>query len=793
MSLRTFLNSRRLLALWGIFHGAILLCFILSAFFRGVAIDADLFHMLPASTLGKAMGKADEKLSDSTSKNIFLLVGHKDFSEAKSTARRVYDSLKGDDNFTSLTLDIEAAAISEIEEFVAPYRCLLLDEDTLARLSLDGGREDFAESALSRAFSSFNFTSLSHIEDDPFLLDELNTQNYLLAIQEASTKMQPVDGVLASQYDGMWYVMIRGSLSSKGSAIASKTNAIAHIYEVCNPLEKDGIRFVYSGTPFHSHKSSNSAMTEIGNISAVSLAIVILMLILVFRSPLPLFASLASILISIGTAFIATMLVYGQIHILTLILGTSLIGSCIDYSLHYFVNWKANTQLKSSDEIRAHLFKGLFLSMLSTEICYILLVFAPFGILKQMGIFSSTGILSSFLTVVCLYPLLPLPAEEKRILPALRTWLDGKKSGIFARKSSSVVRISFFSISLILICGAVIAFNHKKVRIENDMFRLYTMEGRVKEDTELCTKITGYYPQGWFIVSGETEEALLQNEEAICSELDKIQEGGYLATSKFIPSLASQEKSATAMKKMLPFAQEQFAALGFDESFFRLFLADFESQISNRLLPGEALPSSVRSIVDMLWLGQIDGKFYSIVMPVRITDEASYTKIARENGNAYYENKMKDLGLGLDKLTRLIAILFFLAYLLILIVLKRFYTWRETVKIASLPLTCVLMIVGIFLLVGQPIEFFSLTGIILVFGLGLDYIIYMIENMKRQKNESREKESPFARLEPFAIFLSFLTTAISFGALVFSTFVPVHTIGLTITVGLVAAFLCTVL
>ena len=76
-------------------------------------------------------------------------------------------------------------------------------------------------------------------------------------------------------------------------------------------------------------------------------------------------------------------------------------------------------------------------------------------------------------------------------------------------------------------------------------------------------------------------------------------------------------------------------------------------------------------------------------------------------------------------------------------------------------------------------EFFSVTGLILVFGLGLDYIIYMMENEK--KNNSI--------LEPFATMVSFVTTIISFGALALSSFKPVHLIGLSIFIGLATAYI----
>ena len=73
-----------------------------------------------------------------------------------------------------------------------------------------------------------------------------------------------------------------------------------------------------------------------------------------------------------------------------------------------------------------------------------------------------------------------------------------------------------------------------------------------------------------------------------------------------------------------------------------------------------------------------------------------------------------------------------------------------------------------------------MTGIVLVFGLGLDYVIYSRQNKGNA-------------LETFAITLSFITTAISFGAIALSSFVPVHVLGLSIFSGLAAAFVCTML
>ena len=106
------------------------------------------------------------------------------------------------------------------------------------------------------------------------------------------------DGVMASFVKDKWYVMIRAVLSKQGAALASKENAVVQIHEVCDPLEKDGTHFVYSGTPFHSYKSSSNATKEISIITTVSMLVVLAILLLIFKRPHPIVFSLLSILIS---------------------------------------------------------------------------------------------------------------------------------------------------------------------------------------------------------------------------------------------------------------------------------------------------------------------------------------------------------------------------------------------------------------------------------------------------------------------------------------------------------------
>ncbi len=778
MQKKLFSNNRFWFGVWAAYHGAILILFLISLIFtKGIVFDADYTSMMPSATDNKAAKIAEKSVSENANRSIFILASHEDFEKAKEAAQTVYGLLKDEKSkFASLSLYSDMEAVSDVQEFIAKYRFNLLDSKLQKQLESEGGAEEVTQNALASVYSGFSMTSLENIAEDPFLLDESNLKNYLSAVTDSGTKLSPKDGVLAREFEGRWYVMLRGELTEEGAQLASKKNAVPLIYEKCLPLEKDGVRFVFYGTTFHSYKSSSSASSEISLISTVSMLAVVLILLFVFRSPLPVIASVFSIALSMGTAFFATHLIFGQIHLIALVFGTSLIGSCIDYSLHYFINWKNSKELDSPQKIRSHLFNGLSLSLISTELCFLLLAFAPFGMLRQMAVFSFAGMLSSFLTVSGFYTLFKLPPAHKRGIALIRKWEEKPQnpSGKLYRYAGAV-----FSLLIFVVSSAVLLVRHDDVKIQNNIANLYKMEGRLKEDTVTAYKVLGYNPTSWLVVSGDTVEEVLQTEEKLATSIpDK-----FICTSRFIPSAAAQKKSAEAAERLVPFAAGQFEYLGFEgesEEYARDFTLAVEEAKKNIITPEEEMPATLRPLLNMLYIGRVEDRYYSIILPSAISDEAYYQSLADTYPNVYYENKVREVSAGLDNLTRLILIMFGIAFVVIAVIMKFFYSWRDTLRIISIPVLSILSIVAVFVLAGLKIEFFCITGVILVFGLGLDYIIYRTQN----KTD---------RAEMFAIFLSFVTTAISFGALALSSFVPVHVIGLSIFSGLTTAFLCAIL
>jgi len=778
--LLTNLSEKQTFSIWLIYHLGIVLFFLGVLVFskNQIKIDSDLFNLIPKSFAMDSVRKADEKMTSVTGQNVFILVANPDFGKAKNIAVNIYDKLLPSENFLSLSLYNDMGSLAGVTDFLYKYRWNLLSQETIDQINSDEGAQAFAMNALSQAYGGFTLLPLDNLGTDPFMLTEYNLNNYLATLQSSGTAMTLTDGVLASQKDGIWYIMIRGVLSQKGGKLASKSNGISEIYATCNSFADSETHFVYSGTPYHSHQSSNAASKEISWIATISLLVVIFILLLVFKTPKPLIFSVASILISVTAAFLATLATFKNMHIITLVFGTSLIGSCIDYSLHYFTHWAGNKELKSGLEIRNHLLPGLTMAIVSSGICFAILLFAPFTLLKQMSLFCLVGLISSYLTTISIFPKISLPKGEREIkhVKFYQKLVDTVQSRFVGRIVVSLMFV--FAIISIFVC-------RKNVRVKNNLLSLYKMEGKLLADEIEASQIIQYSPSGWYLISGQTEEECLKNEETFRKSFEKATDGklGYISTSLFVPSIESQKKSRQACKRLMDLADYQLEALGYGPEDLEVLKAEFEASKDDFIsLEAGNVPEFLSSSISSAWLGQVGGKYYTVLLPHNVNNYESFKALADSTDNVYFISKSADISRDLDKLTLMVLKFFVVAYLLMFIMLKFFYKWKPALKIISVPFLIILVTIAIFAICKINLEFFSVTGLILVFGLGLDYIIYMMENEKEDKG-------PGKILEPFATMMSFITTIISFGALALSSFQPVHLIGLAIVIGLATAYI----
>lgn len=782
------LKNNKFQALWIAIHGLVFLALgIMFLCGTRYKINTNLFDILPKTNASRDVSKADGVMGSKTGRVFIVLVKGPDLNTAKNAALAFDKLLNAEENkvcFEKTTVLMEDN-VSDISDYYYKNRYFLLNEEQAERLYTNEGVHDFIDDSLMTIYSSFG--SVKNLDEDPFALSEMELMETLGKLMDNGTSMSMIDGVLCTYKDDSCYVMLRGSLSPEGASITNKNSGVKKIYEsaakVKESEEFSGIEFIYSGVPFHSYESSSSAQKEITIISVISMVLIILLCIYFFRNGLPVFSSVGAITLSAVFALSCVLCVFKEIHILTFVFGTTLIGTCLDYSVHYFVRWKGDMELNSGAEIRKHLFKGITLSLISTELCYILLCFAPFTLLKQVAVFSFSGILSSYLTVICMYPLFKNPKEKKEI--PLTKLFNAKKTG--HKKLKTII---FTGIVAILAVVFVIA--RKNVRIENDLRSFYTMKGdllksEIEANTVLNTGSSGWY----FIVKGDTKDQVLENEAKLCSKLDdyievsgKGTEMTYNAISKYIPTKTVQEKSYKSIVNLFDEILPQYIDVHRYEALEAVelkneFIHNYKDQEGKYIDIEKDIPEFMKDAISNLWIGEVDGEWFTIVMPMHMSDDKDCRQFAADDENVFFVNKVQDVGTELNSLTKLMLLFLAIAFVTMIIIMFFFYKIKKVLKIILIPLVTVFACVSVLAAFNVPLGFFSVTGIILVFGLSIDYIIYAVESSEAQNS--------------IAIVLSFISSAISFGALALSSFAPVFMFGLAVFVGLTTAVLCTML
>lgn len=779
-------------AIWLAAHCAVFVALAV-CFFAGrkIFVNTNLFDILPQSSSVKAVAEADNALAQKSGRQFFVLARAKTFEGAKKAAGLLAEELSQADQdaaatnpnnkiFESLSFEATSLSLDNIFEWYYKNRFLLLDKETVQNINEGGGVEELKELALQKAFGAFALTPLEFVDGDPFFLADLELQNLIASLSNTGTALALRDGVLAAEHDGDHYVMVRGALTQKGASVANKNNGVQTIYDCAkrvaasNDFGQEKVSFVFSGSPFHSHKSASSAQRQVAVISALSMLAVVVLLLLVFRSARPLLFSVGAITLSAAFGLGAELLVFGQIHILTFVFGTTLIGTCLDYSLHFWTRAYFSQEALSGAEARNKILKGLALSFASTEICYLIMLLAPFDLLKQISVFCFAGILSAFATTVLFYPALAVPQKKVPL-----TMQNGAKFAL----SGKLKKIFLFAVAGT--CLALAIFFRENLRLDNDLRKFYTMSGKLLEDEKLSASVMNRKNGAWyFIVRGKSSDDLLQNEEAFCAGLQKEVEAGrldsYSATSQFVPSKKSKEASLEASKKLMEAAPELQEIFGSEP---RDFAEDFLE--ARQLLDAagdsgmDSVPPYLQNALETLWLGKIGQEYFSAIF-VSGGDQNLFKELAARTGGAdgqtvYFVNKVSDIAFELNRLTKIMLVLLAAAFVVLILALAFFYKPKTLAKVAAVPLLVLLCEAAVIAVFKIPLGFFCVTGIILVFGLGLDYIIYTVESGGDKVNS-------------LAVLLSFATTALSFGAIALSSFMPVHIFGAVVFSGLMAAW-----
>ena len=738
-------------------------------------IDTSLYSILPTANSLKEVGDAEKKMGEQTMNQLNILVGHEDFQTACDAADWLDSTLKGDPRLESIRYKVSDGALEGTAEYTYHHRFSLLGDTYIQALASTAGAQFARDEALQRIYGAFSLSDLSHLEEDPYLLGAQAFERFTMHSPLLSNKLSLKEGRLVASDAAKTYIFWSAKIRPGEKGIAGEGHVLEQVNAAIDTLREryPGISVAKSGVPFHSYESSKNAQKEITWISTISIILALALLIAIFRTFIPIASTLFSILMAVVSALAITWSAFGEIHMFTLVFGTSIIGISIDYAIHFFTDWKFANENHDGREVRKRIFKGLILGFTTTELGYIALSVAPFPLLRQMALFSATGLASALCTTLFLFQAFPKAkvahaGQATRFATSLSHMYD------WYYRLRWPLKIALPALLCALAIPGLIRLN-----IQTDLHNLYTVSDSLKESEFLANKVIDFGMSGsYYIVKGASAEDVLQKEEVFVRKMEQGKKDSvfrnYLAMSYFVPSQKRQQEDFAVIKQALQGDAADFLKsqqLGSD-SLFQKSLDNF-----NVITPEDSFPSDWQSALQTLWLGKINSAYYSAVFPLHVKDAAALPRLADGCDGVYFVNKVPEISKSLTDISHILIILVAITNLFMFIIFIPVYNLKTAFKIIRIPVCAGIAVASIFGLAGIDFNFFAIAGVILTLGVGIDYSLFFREG------------SNHVGTTALAIALSAATTVLSFGTLSFSEFQPVHVFGLSIFIGTLTCFL----
>ena len=745
---------------------------------RYAPVQTDLLALLPPTERSVAAERAVAAMRDAAGNRAVFLIGDADAASARRAAARFAGELRASGAFASVQLEVPDADPQRLTAAHREFRFgLLTDAD---RAVLADGSFDIEQSLLRRLNDPFRTPLGGGLAQDPFGFFD----NFIASLPYRHLRFDLDDGLLVvrGKTGGAPGIHVLVSAELAGSAYddrvqRSSVAAVAAAEAAARRVAPQA-QVLRAGAVFFAEAARGSAEHDVELIGVGSLAGIVLLMLAVFRSVRPLALGLLTDVTGLAAAVSATVLAYGEVHLLTLVFGASLIGEAIDYSIQYFCLYAGAGPQWDPRRGLAAVRPGLSLALATSALGYGALMLMPFPAVRQIALFALAGLVAAFLSVLLLLPellrrpyrrdLAPIAAPASRLIEWWTARVGAKPAAAMA-------------LALLVLCVP----GWLQLRADDDVRALSSRPPALLEQEARIRALTGVeLGARFFVVEAATPEATLQAEERLTARLRPLVEKGelahYQAVSAFVPSAARQTENRELLRKNLLVGDalaEKFRQVGL-KSAAAVDLAAAYRESEGRLLTPQAWAASPTSgPYRHLWLGRTGEGYASVVVPAGAADNGTLEALAAGIPGVTFVDKAASVSRLFAQYRRALSYGLGVALLLVLGVLSWRYGLRGGAAVllpAVLGMAAALALAGY---AGSAVTLFNAMALLLVLGVGVNYSIFLVEGRSR------------AGSTVIAVALSAATTMLSFGLLAFSGTPALAGFGATLLAGIAVTVL----
>jgi predicted exporter len=747
-------------------------------------LQTNLLALLPATEVDPVVEKAVDMLASTLGDRAVFLVTSNDATRAKAAAKQLGATLSASHAFGSVTAQLPPFDLSQIGGLYMPYRFGLLTAQTRSALLSDSF--SLHDALAQRLYSPLRGGLPTPLADDPFGWLE----QFLGQLPLATSNLELEDGLLVARRGAQTQVLVTATLP--GSAYESSTQqavltAVAGGEASLKQTFPD-VTLDRTGAVFYAQAARAASEREVHLIGMVSLCGIGLLMLWVLRSPRLLVLGFVSTALGIVCALAFTLLVFGKLHLLTLVFGASLIGEAVDYSIQYFVvylgggrEWDAQRGVRA---VRPALSVALATSLLG----YAILAWVPFPALKQIACFAMAGIVTAFASVLWLLPSMlvqPPKRTPKRTFAFAARMLDAWQRVIGGRHTWAVAGL--------LLIAAVPGW--LQLTSDDDIHLLIQRDPSLVSQEQKIRDAVGIDDSTqFFVVRGETPEIVLQRAEALSTKLDGLNGADKLSSwqspASFVPSAKRQSEDRALLQKRFfnnpSTLRASLVQAGFRDEIADAWIAAQAKSEGSVLTIGAWLNAPWSQPWRHLWLGEVDSitpTYAAVVMPQGVTDSNEPALIATAHAipGVSFVDKAASVSKLFGEYRVDSGIWLGGALLLVLVLLVLRYRLRGGVTTALPVVLAVGVTLAVFGYARVPLNLFNWLALMLVIGVGVNYAVFLREGAVRAQADLGAVWA--------GVMLSAATTLLSFGLLGMSEMPALQSFGATLALGIAVSVL----
>ncbi|CAI8888128.1 MMPL domain-containing protein [Pseudomonas sp. IT-P258] len=727
-------------------------------------LSANLMDLVPGTAPDALELRAEQRMQEPLNREMLVLVGHRDRQQAVAMAQTLGEQWQASGLFEKVQWTLQADLPALRTQLLQGRLAMLQAAD---RQLLIEHPDTFIQQRVQALFDPFNGYSLVPSQDDWLGLTGRiqNSQP-----QRGSVQLDIGSGALVADADGKSWVLLRARTTGNAFDMNlplqvadllehSREEAARHDVQL---LAASGLLYAASG-----QRQAAREMTWVGGGATVG---ILLLLLLAFRRWRVL---LAFVPVLVGMLFgaVACVALFGHMHVMTLVLGSSLIGVAVDYPLHYLSKSWSLKPWHSWPALRLTL-PGLTLSLITSGIGYLALAWTPFPALTQIAAFSAAGLLGAYLSAVCLLPALLKGVDLRPAQWPLRVceFLLGCREALLKHlKTPALLAL------LIAFCvGGLLQLDSK-----NDIRQWISAPQQLTDEAQAIARITGYQPTSqFFLIRAADQQQLLERQTALRERLDQLigleKLQGYLSLNQLVSPPNEQQQVRETLNK-LPSFWQPLLDIGVPAEALQAELTKLQALPTVDI--DAALSGPLAEPYRPLWLGPTDDGVAAMVSLQGINNPALLRLQGEDLPGVTLVDRLGELNNVFAATQISAAELKLASCVLIVLVLILPFGLGGALRIVSLPLLAALCSLASLGWLGQPLTLFSLFGLLLVTAISVDYAILMREQVGG------------AAVSLLGTLLAALTTWLSFGLLAVSSTPAVSNFGLSVSLGLIFSFL----